>query len=53
VLFFKVSFFSRPGVNVTNILQAAFPYESFLCSFYGFVIFWRKDFGAKAAHKIW
>jgi hypothetical protein len=24
---------------------------SFLCLQFGFVIFWRKDFGAKAAHK--
>jgi hypothetical protein len=43
-------------VNFTNILQAAFSYQSSLRSFYlltiGFVIFWRKDFGAKAAHKM-
>jgi hypothetical protein len=41
-----------PGVNFTNILQAAFSYESFLCSFYVLTIwvcnflaegFWRKS----------
>jgi hypothetical protein len=45
-----------PGGNFTNILRAAFSYESFLLSFlclqFGFVIFWRKDFGAKAGHKM-
>ncbi len=25
---------------------------AFMCLQYGFVIFWRKDFGAKAAHKM-
>jgi hypothetical protein len=25
---------------------------SFICLQFGFVIFWRKDFGAKAAHKM-
>jgi hypothetical protein len=43
-------------VNFTNILQAAFYYQSSLCIFYVltvmFVIFWQKDFGAKAAHKM-
>jgi hypothetical protein len=41
------------GVNFTNILRAAFSYESFyadfMCLQFGFVIFWQKDFGAKAA----
>ncbi len=41
-----------PGVNFTNTLQAAFSYESFLCSFYVLTIwvynflskgFWRKS----------
>jgi hypothetical protein len=45
-----------PGVNFTNILLAAFSYKSSLCSFYVLTIwvvnFWRKDFGAKAAHKM-
>jgi hypothetical protein len=45
-----------PGVYFTNILQAAFSFESlctaFMCLRFGFVIFWRKAFGAKAAHKI-
>jgi hypothetical protein len=45
-----------PGVNFTNILGAAFSYKIFLRSFceltFGFVIFWQKDFGAKAAHKM-
>jgi hypothetical protein len=45
------------GVNFTNILPAAFSYKSFFCAAFmclqlGFVIFWRKDFGAKAAHKM-
>jgi hypothetical protein len=43
-------------VNFTNILQAAFYYQSslapFMCLQIGFVIFWQKDFGAKAAHKM-
>jgi hypothetical protein len=43
-------------VNFTNILWAAFSHQSSLHSFYvltiGFVIFWQKDFGAKAAHKM-
>jgi hypothetical protein len=48
--------FLPPGVNFTNILQAAFSYESFLPHFYEltilFVISWQKDFGTKAAHKM-
>jgi hypothetical protein len=43
-----------PGVNFTNILCAAFSYESFCAAFmclqFGLIIFWQKDFGAKAAH---
>jgi hypothetical protein len=47
----------KPDVNVTNILLAAFSYKSFfcaafMCSQFGFVIFWQKDFGAKATHKM-
>jgi hypothetical protein len=45
-----------PGVNFTNILRAAFKYESFLRCLYVLTIwvynFWQKDFGAKAAHKM-
>jgi hypothetical protein len=45
-----------PGVNFTNILQAAFCTKvfcaAFMCLQFGFVMFWRKDFGAKAAHKM-
>ena len=45
-----------PGVNFTNILRAAFSYESFLRRFYVLTIwvciFWQMDFGAKAAHKM-
>jgi len=44
------------AVNFTNILQAAFPYQSSLHTFYVLTIwvcnFWQKDFGAKAAHKM-
>jgi hypothetical protein len=43
-------------VNFTNILQAAFSYQSSLRTFYVLKIwvcnFWQKDFGAKAAHKM-
>jgi hypothetical protein len=43
-------------VNVTNILQAAFSCQvlcaPFMCLQFGYVIFWQKDFGAKAAHKM-
>jgi hypothetical protein len=42
-------------VNFTNILEAAFYYQSSLRTFYVhiimFLIFWQKDFGAKAGHK--
>ncbi len=45
-----------PDGNFTNILQAAFSYKSFLRSFYVLtiwvVMFWQKDFGTKAAHKM-
>jgi len=45
-----------PGVNFTNILRAAFSYEffcaAFMCLLFGFVLFWQKDFGAKAAHEM-
>jgi hypothetical protein len=46
-----------PGVNFPNILRAAFSYKRFFCAAlmclqFGFVNFWRKDFGAKAAHKM-
>jgi hypothetical protein len=27
-------------------------YTAFMCLQFGFVIFWQKDFGAKAAHKM-
>ncbi len=40
-------------VNFTNILQAAFSYQSSLRTLqFEFVIFWQKDFCAKAAHKM-
>jgi hypothetical protein len=43
-------------VNFTNILCAAFSYQSSFAAFmslqFGFLIFWRKDFGAKAALKM-
>jgi hypothetical protein len=47
----------QPNVNFTNILLAAFSRECFCTAFmcfvlFGFVFFWRKDFGAKAAHKM-
>ncbi len=45
-----------PGVNFTNILRAAFCTKvfcaAFMCLQFGFVNFWQKDFGAKAAHKM-
>jgi hypothetical protein len=45
-----------PGINFTNILRAAFRTKvfcaAFMCSQFGFVIVWQKDFGAKAAHKM-
>jgi hypothetical protein len=43
--------------NFTNILQAAFSYQSSLRTFYVLSLwvcnFWQKDFGAKAAHKMY
>jgi len=43
-------------VNFTNILQAAFSYQSSLHTVYVLTIwacnFWQKDFGAKVAHKM-
>jgi hypothetical protein len=43
-------------VNFANILQAAFHtkvlYAAFMCLQFGFLIFWQKDCGAKAAHKM-
>jgi len=44
------------GVNFTNILRAAFSFESFCAAFFyllfGFVNFWRKNISAKAARKM-
>ncbi len=42
---------SRPGVNFTNILWAAFA-QLFSTYSLAFLIFWRNDIGAKAAHKM-
>ena len=46
----------KQGVNFTKILRAAFLNESVFQSFtwlrFGFVIFWQKEFGTKAAHKM-
>jgi hypothetical protein len=46
----------KPGVNFTDILQAAFSSEIVLHSFfklqYGFVFFCEKNIGAKAADKM-
>ncbi len=43
-------------VNFTNILRAAFSYQSSLHSLYVLTIWvsslWQNDFGAKAAHKM-
>ncbi len=43
-------------VNFTNILRAVFSYQSSLRNLYVLTIwvsnFWRKDLGAKAAHKM-
>ncbi len=45
----------RLAINFTNIIRAAFSYESFARSFFvlrfvlRFVLFWRKNIGAKAA----
>ena len=45
----------RPGVNFTNILHALFLHKSLMSSFsvdkLRFDFSWRKDIGAKAAHK--
>ena len=45
-----------PGVNFTNILRGAFSHESVLHTFFayslGFVTFWPKEIGAKAARKL-
>ncbi len=45
-----------PGVNFSNILRAAFLYESFLCSFYVLTNwacnFLAKGFWRKATHKL-
>jgi hypothetical protein len=45
-----------PDVNFTSILRAAFLNKSFCAAFmclqFGFVIFWRKDFGTKTALKM-
>ncbi len=47
---------TRPGVNFTNILRAAFLCDSVLARFlylqFGFLIFCQKNIGAKAAHKM-
>ena len=46
----------NPGVNFANILRAVFLYKNVLHSFYmlifGFIIFWQKEIGAKAARKM-
>ena len=41
-------------VNFINTLREAFSYKSVLSSFslFGFVFFWQKNIGVKAAHKI-
>jgi hypothetical protein len=43
-------------VNFTNIYKQLFHTKvlctPFMCLQFGFVIFWQKDFGAKAAHKM-
>ncbi len=45
-----------PGINFTNILLASFCTKMFCVAFlklqFGFVIFWQKNIGAKAALKI-
>jgi hypothetical protein len=50
---------SFAGVNFTNILlfyeqlfHSKVFFAAFMCLQFGFVIFCRKDFGAKAAHKM-
>ncbi len=46
----------HPGVNYSNMLRAAFFTNvfctAFMCLELEFVIFWRKDLGAKPAHKM-
>jgi hypothetical protein len=48
------SIISRPGVNFTNVLRAAFTYvscaRSFLCLRFRFLLYWRKTVGTKAVH---
>ncbi len=45
------------GANFTNILRAAFSYESFVCCFlylgFRFELLWRKNIGANALIKCW
>ena len=52
----SVQIVSQSRVNFTNNLRAAFSYESVLSSFsvltFRFVIFQRKEIGAKAARKM-
>jgi hypothetical protein len=48
----------RQGINFTNILRAAFSYESFAQSFFcsyilGLNFFWQKNIGANAYRKCW
>jgi hypothetical protein len=35
-----------------QLFHTKFPCAPFMCLQFGFVIFWQKDFGAKAAHKM-
>jgi hypothetical protein len=41
-----------PGVNFTKIFHTKVFCAPFMCLQFGFVIFWRKDFGAKAVNKM-
>jgi len=47
---------SGSGVNFINILSEPFLQKCFFATFlllkFGFVSFWRKNFGKKAAHKM-
>jgi hypothetical protein len=47
---------TSPGVNFTKNYEQIFCTKvfcaAFMCSQFGFVIFWQKDFGAKAANKM-
>jgi hypothetical protein len=44
---------STSGVNFTNIIRAAFSYKSFALSLdLRFVLFWRKNIGAKAVRNM-